>query len=335
MAEREKNKKEEHIKHYLNDVYTKEEAEQFFDTVKEDDEYLDNSLINIWEESNSLNDPTPLEKQQLKQEAYALLAKKKRTNRYTISISRQLFRKISTVAAAVAAMLIIGLGSLKYWEHRTINSITNIESVTSFGESQSVTLPDGTLVYLNSCSKISYPDKFEGDERKIFLDGEAYFNVAKNEKQPFIVETKRFDVKVLGTVFNVKSYDGDELLAVSVESGKVQVDMPDAMLRLVANEEMSYNIKSDEYNKYKEDRKVAIWRDGYFRFSKTPIKDVIRELERAYNCHISIKAQQDFDNLITGEHPNTSLEDILKTIQYATGIKYNINKELNEIILYK
>ncbi len=335
MAEERNNKKKEYINHYLNDIYMKDEAQQFFDAVKKRDKSLDNSLIEVWEESSTLNIPSQKEKEQLRAEAYTLLMKDKKEHRYTISIPRRLFRRVTTIAATVAAFLIIGLGGLKFLEYKAINSITTFETITSFGESQTITLPDGTLVNLNSCSKVSYPNKFEGDKRKIFLDGEAYFNVAKNENQPFIIETKQFNIKVLGTVFNVKSYDENEMSVVSVESGKVQIDMPDAMMQLVANESLSYNSKSNEYNKYKEDRKIAIWRDGYFRFEQTPIIDVAKELERTYDCKIRFKEGQYFDNSITGEIPNTDLENVLKLIQYATGIKYSYNRTVNEVLLYK
>lgn len=327
------NKSSEYINHYLNDVYTKEEAQQFLFAVNEDSTALEKKMKEVWAESESLNPPAQNEKEALKKEAISLLNKHK--EEYVFLIPRRVIRPFIKIAASIVILFMIGFVGGKLFEYKSMDQLVTQEMKTSFGEIISIVLPDGTIVKLNSCSQISYPDKFNGDSRKIHLTGEAYFEVAKKEDQPFIVETKQFNVKVLGTVFNIKAYDGDETRTVSVESGKVQIDMPEAMMRLVANERMSYNIKSDEYNKHKGDEKIGVWRDGYFLFEQTPFMDVIRELERTYNCKIKIKDQQVFDHLISGEHPKSSLENILKSIQLTTGIKYSFNENTNEILLYK
>lgn len=208
------------------------------------------------------------------------------------------------------------------------------EITTSFGEKRQVTLPDGTLLVLNSCSQVRYPDRFVGDLREVELEGEGYFRVARNEKMPFVVRTKRLDVQVLGTRFDVKSYSTDEIVSVSVESGKVQVDLPEAMMRLTAKEQVLINTVSGEYSKKTEDRGVAVWMKGGLRFYSTPIRDVAKELERVYNCRITFAPGQDFNNLITGEHDNKSLEAVLKSIEFISGdIKYK--KEGINVLLYK
>lgn len=101
-----------------------------------------------------------------------------------------------------------------------------------------------------------------------------------------MVDAPGLDVRVLGTTFNVKSYSSDETAYVDVESGKVQVDMPEAMMRLKANERVIVNRTQGEYSKLCEDCAVATWRNGSLRFASTPIHDVAKELERMYNCRI-------------------------------------------------
>ena len=190
------------------------------------------------------------------------------------------------------------------------------------------------LSFRNSCSQVRYPDRFVGDLREVELEGEGYFRVARNEKMPFVVRTKRLDVQVLGTRFDVKSYSTDEIVSVSVESGKVQVDLPEAMMRLTAKEQVLINTVSGEYSKKTEDRGVAVWMKGGLRFYSTPIRDVAKELERVYNCRITFAPGQDFNNLITGEHDNKSLEAVLKSIEFISGdIKYK--KEGINVLLYK
>lgn len=143
---------------------------------------------------------------------------------------------------------------------------------------------------------------------------------------PFIVKTKRLDVRVLGTRFDVKSYSTDEIVSVSVESGKVQVDLPEAMMRLTAKEQVLINTVSGEYSKKTEDRGVAVWMKGGLRFYSTPIRDVAKELERVYNCRIAFAPGQDFNNLITGEHDNKSSRPYLNPSNLSVVIS-NIRKK--------
>ena len=179
---------------------------------------------------------------------------------------RTWFRRVMTIAASVAAVIAIVTGSISYFRYMSEQQITFAEISTSFGENKRVELP-----------QVRYPDSFQGDIRKVELEGEGYFRVAHNEDMPFIVQTKRLDVRVLGTRFDVKSYSTDEIVSVSVESGKVQVDLPEAMMRLTAKEQVLINTVSGEYSKKKEERGVAVWIKGSLRFNSTPIRDVAKE----------------------------------------------------------
>ena len=230
-------------------------------------------------------------------------------------------------------MVCLVWGSISYLNYINKQQITYWEASTSYGECKQVQLPDGTQLTLNSCSRVRYPDHFIGKERRVELEGEGYFRVFHNEKQPFVVNTHRFDVRVLGTCFNVKSYSSDEVVSVDVESGKVQVDLPEAMMRLKAKEQVLISTVSGEYNKRHEERGVAVWRKRGLRFNSTPICDVAKELERMYNCRITFAEGQDFKNLISGEHDNKSLDAVLQSIEYTSGIHYK--KKESEVLLYK
>ena len=210
--------------------------------------------------------------------------------------------------------------------------VTLAEITTSFGEKRQVTLPVWFFLVLNSCSQVRYPDRFVGDLREVELEGEGYFRVARNEKMPFVVRTKRLDVQVLGTRFDVKSYSTDEIVSVSVESGKVQVDLPEAMMRLTAKEQVLINTVSGEYSKKTEDREVAVWMKGGLRFYSTPIRDVAKRIERVYNCRITFP-WSGFQQLDYQEHDNKSLEAVLKSIEFIMVIS-NIRENIN-VLLYK
>lgn len=316
------------LRRYLDDLYTTEDARRLTGHLAdaEHKDFLEELAADVWDESAAQQPLTDLEREKSKKEARQLLKRiehKKRT----------WFRRIAVAVTTTAAVLCLVLGGISYLDYINEQQISYLEASTSYGERKQVLLSDGTQLVLNSCSRVRYPDRFVGNERKVELEGEGYFRVQRNEKQPFIVNTRRFDVRVLGTCFDVKAYLSDEVVSVDVESGKVQVDMPEAMMRLQAKERVFINTISGEYNKRREDRTVAVWRKGGLRFSSTPINDVAKELERVYNCRITFAPGQDFNNLISGEHDNKSLEAVLQSIEYTSGIHYK--KEGNKVLLYK
>ena len=325
MKNTENNKKL--YRRYLDDLYTTEDARQLLNSLHDPDnhETLNELSSDVWEETATQQPYTDLEREHYKREARQLL-------KHIEHKKRTWFHRIAVVTASTAAIVCLVLSGIHYLEHLNEQQIIYLEASKAYGERKQLLLPDGTQLTLNSCSHVRYPNNFTGEERKIVLEGEGYFQVHRNEEQPFIVSTRRFDVRVLGTCFDIKSYSSDEIVSVEVESGKVQVDLPEAMMRLKGKEQVLINTISGEYSKRREERPVAIWKKGGLRFNSTPIRDVAKELERMYNCHITF-ANGKFNNLISGEHDNKSLEAVLQSIEYTSGIRYK--KEGNHILLYK
>lgn len=195
-------------------------------------------------------------------------------------------------------------------------------------------MPDGTVVTLNAATEIKYPNLFAGDIRLVEIDGEAFFEVMPDKDKEFIVRTSTADVKVLGTSFNIKAYNEDENLVLTVQIGKVQVDIPDASMKFLANEQLVYNKTNKEYLKRGENsERATAWIQGKLYFNRTPIHSVAQKLMRIYNCNIEFSPGGVYDDYIYGDHDNESLESVLKSIEYSTGIKYK--KEGGKIILYK
>lgn len=325
-----KNTKEEKqkLRRYLDDIYTRNEASKLLDSLRdaENKDLLEEVTAEVWEASAGHGQTTSVEREKYKKEARRLLRGIEHSKRIWL-------RRTAYAIAGIAALLCLVFGSIHYYHYMDEQNTTYSLANTSYGEKRHLTLPDGTQIVLNSCSSLRYPNRFSGKERKVELDGEAYFRVARNEAMPFIITTGNFNVRVLGTHFDVKSYPKDEIVSVNVESGKVQVDLPEAMMRLTAREQVLINTLSGEYTKKKEEREVAVWIKGGLRFSSTPIRDVARELERVYNCRITFAPDDEFTNLISGEHDNKSLESVLQSIEYVSGVKHK--KKGNEIVLYK
>ncbi len=322
----EQEKKSQTFHRYLDGLYTKAEAQEVFDHIEQytPDENQDFPDSELWEEAASQFPASEAEIERYRDEARQLLAQLKHPSRKRFG-----FHPLLRIAAIIC-IVFAGIIGWNYW----INShVTYLTVTTVAREQKELTLPDGTQLTLNACSRIDYPEHFTGKSRTVTLEGEAFFDVSPDKKHPFRIQTKQMNITVLGTRFNAKSYSSDELISVEVESGKVEVELPDATLRLKANEQIVYNTIAGEIRKQCDTIQAGSWRKGSLYFNNTPLYDVAKNLERIYGCHITFADGQKFNNLISGEHDNESLESVLQSIEYTTGI--HIRKTDDSILFYK
>ncbi|MDR2270141.1 MAG: FecR domain-containing protein [Sphingobacterium sp.] len=167
--------------------------------------------------------------------------------------------------------------------------IKNIQITAPKGASFDLTLPDGTKVFLNSDSKINYPEKFTGGTRQVSVEGEAYFEVAHDKKKPFIVKTGTTEIKVLGTKFNVRAYPnmGDNL--VSLLEGSVQLSNKFASTLLKPGE-MAVIQRNAQRIPVKDiaDADPIAWKSGYFNFNNIPVSEMVLEIGRWYNVEFDL-----------------------------------------------
>lgn len=160
--------------------------------------------------------------------------------------------------------------------------------IVPIGKRSTLTLADGTRVWVNSGSKVIYPAAFAAGKREIFVEGEIYLQVSRDEKRPFIVKTKQMDVRVLGTQFNLSAYENDASLRVVLVSGKVEVDVPGKRKDILApNQMFSYNpqaarcqITEVNVNDY------IAWKDGYYQFDRQHLGIILKKLSRYYGKSI-------------------------------------------------
>lgn len=202
------------------------------------------------------------------------------------------------------------------------------------GEKKKIKLPDQSDIYINSASSLKYPETFEDNQRIVELAGEAFFEITPDKERPFIINTSQISIKVVGTSFNVKSYDEDEWIGVTVSTGIVSVSIFDenSSVQLTPNEELWINKKNHYFQKSKKNvLQASSWRDGYLYFDKAPINDVINTLNRKYAVNITLKGSAE-KYIITGEHDNKSLQSVLESICFITKLKYK--KDGNNITLY-
>ncbi|MDR0845733.1 MAG: FecR domain-containing protein [Tannerella sp.] len=312
---------------YVNGLYTRSDVRVLKEALKSGEGYepIGEAMDEVWD--NYAETSTALH-QQYKAEALQLL---KRIHKQENVVSLRSFLKY---AAVVAIVLSAGITFYLLSSHTKSAEIPYLTLQMEYGKQQQMTFEDGTEVFLNAGSSLSYPETFENDRRVVRLNGEAFFKVAKDRSRPFIVETKNADIEVLGTAFNVKAHEEDEFLSVAVESGKVRVNLEEAMMQLLPGEQLLLDKTNQELHKSRENmEETKSWISGGLYFNKTPIRSVINELMRRYNCTIEFENGMIPNEFISGAHDNKTLESVLNSIFYTTGIKYN--KDANSIILYK
>lgn len=202
-------------------------------------------------------------------------------------------RAYRITAAAAAVMITI---SLSYYFRNAIRNVVDPEIFhkqrVAYGNIGRMTLPDGTKVVLNAGSTLQYSSRFNERDRKVFLDGEGYFEVTKNTDKPFTVEVRRLAVQVLGTAFNVSAYADDDINEVEVLSGKVAVQAIEGQkstVLLSRHEGIRLDTTLFELSRIAVDSNlVRSWEHGVLDFKGRPLSAVARSLERYYGTKITL-----------------------------------------------
>ena len=193
------------------------------------------------------------------------------------------------------------------------------------------TLADGTEVWLNAGSTLSYPANDQSDKREVKLNGEGYFKVSKNARKPFYVETSNATVKVLGTSFNMKAYSNEQRLVTTLEEGSVELIIQKSgnlPVRLAPGEQAIYDatLKKTEITKV-DAKEFSAWRGEIFLFKDADLKTIITELERLYDIKIHIKNQELEKLRFRGMFSyDQDLLDAFETIRHSVKLNYTIKE---------
>lgn len=202
----------------------------------------------------------------------------------------------------------------------------DIQTVTTgHGDHALVVLPDGSSITLNANSSLKYPEEFDDDVRKVTLIGEAFFDIQKDENKPFIVQTEHLKVRVIGTSFNIKSYPKDEKTETTLVTGKVEIlqKKKKASIVLKPSQRAIFDKKKNDIKVDKVDSKnIVAWQDGKLIFDKTPLKQVVLDLNRKYNVEFVITSDILLQYKYTGEFDNLKLEEVLELLKISSPIKY-------------
>jgi transmembrane sensor len=270
-----------------------------------------------------------------------------------VSPVRKKYYRILSMAAAASILLFWFLSRTA--EHTEVKPINNTVS-TKVGDKANIKLPDGSKVWLNGGSKITYVEDFRNKTREVYLSGEAFFDVAKDKTKPFIIHTRTINLKVLGTAFNVRSYDNEKETETALVHGSVEVTLlnnPDKKIVLKPGEKLLVkNIPVDtlqSYKKQKRDEETPIavltnmhyygtdsssvetsWTKNQLEFNDEPLDKIALNLERWFNVRVTIVNESLKKEKYTATiEEDDKLEDFLEALKLAEGFHYSIkNREV-------
>ncbi|MCB0844934.1 MAG: FecR domain-containing protein [Bacteroidetes bacterium] len=228
---------------------------------------------------------------------------------------RVLFPQWMRVAAVILVLFVSGYALINWLNQ---NQVTEIPVENLAETPKSLDLPDGSHIALNQHSTLTYPSQFEGKQRKVSLEGEAFFEVEANPQKPFIIQAGPIEIKVVGTSFNVRSFEKENEVIVSVNSGTVEVMDGDNKVSITQGQEAVFNKTEKTLSlNFASNPNRDSWLTGEFNFDNMPLREVAITLESAYRVNIDIGSLEIeecpifIDNLKKSE---TNLAEVLKII---------------------
>ncbi len=243
------------------------------------------------------------------------------------------FLPVILKAAAVVAIIwgvIFSVDQVNLRNNSPANLVSTVTKQSPWGQKTTTWLEDGTKVHLNAGSTLNYPSIFSDSLREVAIEGEAYFEVAKDASRPFIVSANKVKTTVLGTTFNVRAYPDENTVDVAVAEGVVRVETESpneiASQILRVNEMTSFNIMNGDLNTSKVDPEdVFAWTNGVISFKEANIEEIVKTLERWYGVTFLIDVKLNRDKDFTFRYTNKPLKEILDGLSFAYGFDYSID----------
>jgi len=245
------------------------------------------------------------------------------------------------IAVGLAAAIIIIVVGYQWMGKGTVGELDNIEKVELItrtnpkGQKSTITLPDGSQIKLNAESSLTFESDFGEKNRIVSLSGEAFFEVRRDVEMPFIIRTGKLQTKVLGTSFDVRSYESEGNIQVVVVTGEVEVsDSLGTAVVLNPKEVLEYSVYEGNIKRSvcRDFKSVIGWKDGFLVFDNEPIPKVVEKLENWYGVNIEFAYGCRIAGSYTGEYHNKSLETVMDGISYASGFQYQIVNDSTLII---
>ena len=343
-----------------------EELERFADHFQENTptDEVDRYFLRIWDECRKYN--ADLQAEVLLNR----IQKKLNINRDNTTSKKKSTRFLSLLKYAAVFIVAFAVSWFLHSQFKKqiitgrSNDTSNHEVAVSLGSKSKITLPDGSVINLNSGSKLTYPSFFTDKNRQVNLEGEAYFEVSADSLRPFYVNTSDITIKVIGTSFNVKSYPESNTIETTLVSGSLEVSDKTIISRSMLNLNKHLVLKPNQKAVYIKDldrltlddrielkletdrmkgpelsiqdqvdtQPLTAWKDNKLIFNNERFEDLAIKLERWYNVKITIKARELRKERFTGTFENETTEQVLNALKIAEPFGYTMNK--NEIIIF-
>ncbi|MCI6159758.1 MAG: FecR family protein [Prevotella sp.] len=225
-----------------------------------------------------------------------------------------------------AAAAVVGLFVLaSIWLAFSLNNQKDVGAFlcdVPYGSRMKMTLPDSTVVWLNSGSTLKYSSEFNDNNRRVELDGEAYFEVAKRGGKEFTVGTRGYEVVVKGTKFNVTAYSEDDVVSTMLLEGSVEIFRKNERLKMQPGEVVAYDTKSEKFLKAKTSRNVLSWINEDTDFDSISLGDLAKILERKYDVSIHIESESLKKEKISISLRNKeSMDDVMEALAKVLVMK--------------
>jgi ferric-dicitrate binding protein FerR (iron transport regulator) len=253
------------------------------------------------------------------------------------NIRRVILQTIRYAAAIASLVVIVHLFHVHVYTPGVL-AATETSLFVPASQRISLTLQDGTLVWLNAQTRLTYPTVFPGNERRVKIEGEAYFEVAKDHNRPFIVISQGIEMEVLGTTFNVYSYPAEEERRISLIEGSLQVGLSGSESEktiLKSNEQVTIRgnhmaITPIQYADY------FLWKDGIYSFNNEVLSNILKRLELYYDIHIEVKDPSILQWKYTGKfRQRDGIDEILRLMQRIRAFTVTKDDKNNRITLSK
>lgn len=230
--------------------------------------------------------------------------------------------------AAIIAVIILSGSGIGYLYNAIDNSRNLITATVTDETVKEIVLPDGSKIWLNKGAKLTYPRAFNGNERNVHLDGEAYFEVAKNAQKPFIVDSEVLKIKVLGTIFNLKSSKSQHVAEATLVEGEIEVrgNNDEGMIILSPGQRAELNRKNGRLKVKQVDAKLdGVWRNDLIPFEQANIFSIIQTLERFYDIKIIVAPDIPTDITYSGVvRKKETITSVLESLKNSIPIQYKI-----------
>lgn len=318
---------------YLEGKITEEETQYLLQKVQTDKEFSDafEDIAEIW----LARQPVPNNNIKANDALYRLNKKIDELNlvpnESAAPHSNTLILKLRPLLAVAASLLLLAGGLWFYrirLNYKSAGTFALIETHTAGGQMKKINLPDGTVVTLNAVSNLRVSGNFGDEKREVYLDGEAFFDVKRDPKKPFIVHTGKVTTQVLGTHFNISAYINDNNITVSLVQGKVQVDMNnDLSKRIILDPGKQMTYSKNDHQAHVTDfitEDITGWKENKLVFNYDSWPDAAKKLSRRYGIPVLLKDSTLLRCKLKGTFDNIPLTKVMEQIRMVTDISWKM-----------